>query len=76
MEMANDMASKADIFIIIGTSLNVYPAAGLIHFVPSEISKFLIDPNDCNVTGVHNLRFIKEKAGKGILTLIDSLNKL
>lgn len=44
MEKAYRLTSDADILIVIGTSLNVYPAAGLIHFVPSSAEKFLIDP--------------------------------
>ena len=42
---AAEECQEADIFIIIGTSLNVYPAAGLIHYVRPEVPVYLIDPN-------------------------------
>lgn len=76
IDIANEIASTADIFIIVGTSLNVYPAAGLVDFVPADIPKYLIDPNDCNISGIKNLTLIKEKAGKGVVALAKNLKKL
>ena len=75
IDIANEIVSTADIFIIIGTSLNVYPAAGLIDFVPRDIPKYLIDPNDSNICEVANLTIIKEKAIKGVAELSKSLTK-
>ncbi len=49
LEMALEMVYRADIFVVIGTSLNVYPAAGLIHDVPRNCSCYAIDPNDIPV---------------------------
>ena len=46
MDQANYLAAQADFFIVIGTSLNVYPAAGILNFVSQEVPKWLIDPND------------------------------
>ena len=46
IESAIKEVSEADIFVIIGTSLNVYPAASLIHYVRTEVPVYLIDPND------------------------------
>ena len=62
---------KADIFVVVGTSLNVYPAAGLIDYVPFRIPKFLIDPNEVKTN--KEVSFIKEKASKGIKNLKDIL---
>lgn len=45
MENAAVIASKADIFLVIGTSMQVYPAASLIHYVPENCEVFIIDPN-------------------------------
>lgn len=45
METAAEKASTADIFLVIGTSMQVYPAAGLIHYIPDECEVFLIDPH-------------------------------
>lgn len=61
---ASEICSKADIFVVIGTSLNVYPAAGLINYVPSKTPIFLIDPN--NVGANKSFNFIQEKASNGI----------
>lgn len=44
MENATELASKADLFLVIGTSMQVYPAAGLIHYVPDHCAIFVIDP--------------------------------
>src|SRR6185437_11256620 len=45
MDIAVEEAGTADVFIVVGTSLQVYPAAGLIDYVASEIPKYVIDPN-------------------------------
>ena len=55
----------ADAFAVIGTSLNVYPAAGLIDYVPVKVPAYLIDPNDIAPTG-RKIDFIKEKASVGV----------
>jgi len=73
MEFASEMTVDADILIIIGTSLNVYPAAGLVDVARENILKFLIDPNGCNVTEIKNLTFFKEKAGIGTPKLVEQL---
>ena len=70
---ATGIAAKADIFIVIGTSLVVYPAAGLIDFVPDLAPKYLIDPKAKTPWGIQNLTVIQEKAGKGVPELFESL---
>lgn len=45
MDTATVIAENADIFLVIGTSMQVYPAAGLIHYVPEDCEVFIIDPN-------------------------------
>jgi NAD-dependent deacetylase len=73
MENAYNIAQSADLFIVIGTSLAVYPAAGLIDLVPREAANFLIDPSDVKVNGAQNLTVIKEKAGIGLPLLVEQL---
>jgi NAD-dependent deacetylase len=73
IEYAQHIASEADVFIIIGTSLNVYPAAGLVHSTKTGCPVFLIDPNEVNNPGVTNLVQIREAAGKGVPILVDKL---
>ncbi len=75
MENACSIAEKATIFIVVGSSLVVYPAAGLIDYTPRSIPKYLIDPCDVNVNGIQNLTIIKEKAGIGLPILVDELLK-
>jgi NAD-dependent deacetylase len=70
MEAAYKITELADIFVIIGTSLNVYPAAGLIDFTPPDVPKYLIDPNENGATMQNSgIYFIKEKAGTGVSRL-------
>lgn len=71
--VASEMTEKADILIIIGTSLNVYPAAGLADCAEESIPKYIIDPNDCNTIGIKNIKHIKEKAGVGVPMLVREL---
>ena len=69
IEEAAAITSTADIFVVIGTSMVVYPAAGLIDFVPQKIPVFLIDPNEVAVPVYRHINFIKEKAGAGVSIL-------
>jgi NAD-dependent deacetylase len=75
MENAYLIAGKADIFMVVGSSLVVYPAAGLIDYTPRNIPKYLIDPADVIVNGITNLTVIKEKAGIGLPMLAEELLK-
>ena len=73
MDKAFMLASKADVFIIVGTSLNVYPAASLIHHTSENIPMYLIDPNAKSIDQIPNLSIIKEKAGMGVSGLVQKL---
>jgi NAD-dependent deacetylase len=75
MDVAYTIAEKADIFMVVGTSMVVYPAAGLIDYTPNEIPKYLIDPSDVKINGISNLRIIKEKASVGLSLLAKELLK-
>ncbi len=73
METAADLAAQADIFAVIGTSLNVYPAAGLIHYVPHGIPFFLIDPEPVTVYTSHKVEYIPKGAGEGVRIMASKL---
>lgn len=73
IEEAAEVVSRADIFVIIGTSMNVYPAAGLINYVPEPAQIYLIDPNEVSVAGYSGIRVIRKKAGEGVDELINLL---
>lgn len=62
--------ADVDIFIIIGTSLNVYPAAGLLNYVPASVPVYLIDPNEVNVTR-RGVTVIRKGASEGMRILIE-----
>ncbi|MBN2348302.1 MAG: NAD-dependent deacylase [Bacteroidales bacterium] len=70
---AAEISAQADIYAVIGTSLAVYPAAGLVDYVPQTVPVFVIDPNDISFPGYRNFEFIKEKAGRGVAILKDRL---
>jgi len=75
IEPAMELSAEADIFIVIGTSLNVYPAAGLVHYVKRDTPVYLIDPHAEMLAGVKNLTFIRETAGTGVPKLVKQLMK-
>jgi NAD-dependent deacetylase len=73
IEDAAFLSSSADIFAVIGTSMVVYPAAGLIDYVPKKTPVYLIDPNEVAVPIFRHVTFIKEKAGIGVRLLKEKL---
>ncbi|HDO27355.1 MAG TPA: NAD-dependent deacylase [Bacteroidetes bacterium] len=78
VEMINpavEIISGADIVIVVGTSMVVYPAAGLINYVRDESAKYYIDPKAFQVHGIANLEMIRKKAGEGVPPLVDQLLK-
>ncbi len=66
--------NRADIFVLIGTSLQVYPAAGLIDYVPDEVPKYIIDKKIPPVNRYQNIIAIEKSATEGITELLCSLN--
>ncbi len=75
MDVAARETMKADIYLVVGTSLVVYPAAGLLDYVGSEIPKFIVDPSMPEVSKRPNLYLIEEKASTGMQKVRDILLK-
>ncbi len=73
MEPATAIINEADILVVVGTSLNVYPAAGLVDFVSDSTPVYLIDPNEVMYYGSKKVNMIREKAGKGVGLLFEKL---
>lgn len=73
MEEAVGEARTADIFIVIGTSLNVYPAAGLINYVPRTAAVYVIDPKAVRISNSPRIRFYETTATKGMERLYEEL---
>lgn len=69
MEKAVEWVSEADIFVVIGTSLNVYPAAGLLAYVKPGVPVYLIDPNEVTDPYGKVTRYIRKGAGEGVKEL-------
>lgn len=72
-EPAADIASTADIFIVIGTSLVVYPAAGLVEYAPKKAKVYVVDLNMPHVAPRPNLILIEEKATIGMEQILKEL---
>lgn len=76
LEPAAEVTAEADIFVIIGTSLNVYPAAGLVHYTRPDTPIYLIDPKPVRVpTSSRHIEVIQQPATTGVATLIEKLRK-
>ena len=71
MDDAIEALSGVDAFVIIGTSLNVYPAASLLSFVPRNVPVYLIDPNEVTVNSNRSVVAIRKGASEGMRYLID-----
>lgn len=75
MDVAARIAATADIFLVVGTSLVVYPAAGLIDYVPVHVMKYIVDPRSPEVRPAPNLEFIQEKATVGMAKVKEMLSR-
>ena len=76
MDVAQHWVNKADVFVVIGTSLVVYPAASLVDYAPSGIPKFLIDPNEMRGGIPLGFQHIKAKAVEGVDELVLKLKTI
>ena len=73
---AKQIRETSDVFVVIGTSLVVYPAASLIDYAPSGIPKFLIDPNEMRGGMPLGFQHIKAKAVEGVDELVMRLEMI
>ncbi len=71
IEPAAELCERADYFIVIGTSMAVYPAAGLIHYVPKSTPCYLVDPKAVPIS--RPITIFQEKAGTGVKKVVDQL---
>lgn len=73
LEEAVEATLDADLFVVIGTSLNVYPAASLVQYVPAGVPIYLIDPKEVNVPTRRHVEFIQATASEGLARLTELL---
>jgi NAD-dependent deacetylase len=66
MDEAANLTGNADIFVVVGSSLNVYPAAGLINYAPTKASLWLIDPKEVVIPINRKVEVIREMASEGM----------
>lgn len=74
IEPAIRLAAAADIFVVVGTSMTVYPAAGLIEYVPLNVPKYIIDKSIPQIRSVPNLTIIEKVASAGVEELVEILS--
>lgn len=72
LEVAVSLVEKADLLIIVGTSMQVYPAASLMHYAPENTPVYFIDPNP-SINSSDKIEVIAEKASVGVVELVDRL---
>ncbi|AKQ45681.1 NAD-dependent deacetylase [Rufibacter radiotolerans] len=73
IEKAAEETMSADYLLVIGTSLQVYPAAGLLSYAPHDTPVYLVDPNVPSISHRRNLKVIQEKATIGVPALVKQL---
>lgn len=73
IETASEICESADIFVLVGSSLAVYPAAGLINFVPSQSPRYIIDPRIPEVRNRKQVIRIEKTATEGVKELLQLL---
>jgi NAD-dependent deacetylase len=76
MEVAAQHAASADFFVVAGTSMLVYPAAGLIHYVAYDTPKFVVDPRLPDISSVPGVTAFQEKASTGLEKVKNELLKM
>lgn len=73
LEAAAEAVAAADVFVIVGTSLNVYPAAGLVQYVPRGVPVYLIDPKEVTVPSGRPVTHLRLTASEGMARLAEIL---
>jgi NAD-dependent deacetylase len=73
IEEAAEIAATADVLLVVGTSLQVYPAAGLLHYAPTGCPVYVIDPHQPEVTGRRGVRYVVEAASVGVTQVLREL---
>ncbi|OGX86161.1 SIR2 family NAD-dependent protein deacylase [Hymenobacter glacialis] len=72
IEDAAEVAATADVLLVVGTSLQVYPAAGLLHYAPSDCRVYVIDPHQ-PAAGRQGVRYVVEPASTGVPKVLQEL---
>jgi NAD-dependent deacetylase len=73
IEEAAEIVATADVLFVVGTSLQVYPAAGLLHYAPANCPVYVIDPHQPEVSGRRGVRYVVEPASLGVPQVLKEL---
>jgi NAD-dependent deacetylase len=73
IEDAAELTATADALLVVGTSLQVYPAAGLLHYAPPGCPVYVIDPHQPEVSGRRGIRYVVEAASTGVPKVLREL---
>lgn len=75
-ERAAEIAAQAEVMVVVGTSLAVYPAASLVRYVRPEVPIYLVDPGNPDMSGIRNpLTVIRKRAAEGVPELVELLRR-
>ena len=75
-ERAAEIAAQAEVMVVVGTSLAVYPAASLVRYMRPEVPIYLVDPGNPDVSGIRNpLTVIRKRAAEGVPELVELLRR-
>jgi len=75
IEPATVLAGNAEIFVVVGTSLAVYPAAGLVNYAPRDIPKYIVDKKIPYTSSLYDITAIEKPATEGVAQLTEQLRK-
>jgi NAD-dependent deacetylase len=73
---AVELAAEADIFVVVGTSMQVYPAAGLVDYVGDKVPIYIIDPKKPDITLTKNMTYIQAGGSEGLQKLFEILSNV
>ena len=76
MDVAVQLTGEADVFLVVGTSMVVYPAAGLINYVPHDAEVFIVDPKIPDIPKRAHMTYVAEKASTGMKKVKELLEKM
>ncbi len=76
IERAAEISATADFYAIVGTSLNVYPAAGLVSYAPKDCPVWLVDPRPTASSGIAKLTLVAEPASSGVAKMVEEIRCL
>ena len=76
LDKAKEYVTASDIFVVVGTSLSVYPAADLVRYAFRDVRRFVIDPNEIEMCDILGFEHIQASASEGMKLLLERIKKI